>query len=278
MILVLGDSNPTRHIRRPWVNWGLILLCAVVFVTDPAYSVYGFTPAQLHLALAEPAQTDTAAVALSLVTYMFLHADILHLAGNMLVLWVFGDSIEDAMGHLRYALFFVLAGVAGGLAEGTLGASPHVPVVGASGAIAGVMAAYLLLHPRARLLVLVAFRLPMVIPASLFVGLHVGFDILSVLLPDPEPEALVAFWAHLGGFAAGLGLVLVLRYRDVPLFQPAGAYPEQPFGRLGRWLIDLGHDRDAGSVPASVMRRLVFAVKTVAFFLTIWIAVELLLP
>ena len=277
MILVLGDSNPIHHIRRPWVNWALIVGCVIMFFVNPSYQDHGLTPADLYLAALEPGQGAAMQVAPTLVSYMFLHANLLHLGGNMLVLWVFGDNIEDAMGHWRYAVFFVLAGIAGGLAEVLLGSAPEVPVVGASGAIAGVMGAYLLLHPRARVLVLLAFRLPIVIPASLFVGLHVGFDLLAVLLPEEDPEMLVAFWAHLGGFAAGLGLLLALRYRDVPLFQPASRYPERPFGRWGRFLIDLGHARDAGAGPVPMTRRVAFAVKSVIYLLVIWVLVELVL-
>ncbi len=277
MLLVLGDSNPTHHIRRPWVNWGLIAFCIVLFFVNPSYRDYGLTPAELHLVALAPAQVDVGSVLFTLVSYNFLHASLLHLGGNMLVLWVFGDNIEDAMGHLRYLLFFVLAGVAGGLAEALLGASPGVPVVGASGAIAGVMGAYLLLHPRARVLVLLAFRLPIVIPASLFVGLHVGFDLLAVLLPADDPEMLVAFWAHLGGFTAGLGLLVLLKCTDVPLFQPASRYPDQPFGRWGRYMIDLGHARDAGVGPVPMTRRVAFAVKSLSYLLIIWVLVEMFL-
>lgn len=277
MLLVLGDSNPTHHIRRPWVNWALIAACIVLFFANPSYRDFGLTPVELHKVALAPADIDLLSVLFTLVSYNFLHASLLHLGGNMLVLWVFGDNIEDAMGHLRYFVFFILAGVAGGLAEALLGASPHIPVVGASGAIAGVMGAYLLLHPRARVLVLVLYRLPVVIPASVFVGLHVGFDLLAVLLPEEDPEILVAFWAHLGGFAAGLGLLLLLKCPDVPLFQPASRYPEQPFGRIGRYLIDLGHARDAGEGPVPMSRRVAFAVKSVLYLFGVVILVEMFL-
>ncbi len=277
MLLVLGDSNPTHHIRRPWVNWALIATCVVLFFVNPSYSDYGLTPVELHKVALAPAEIELPSVLFTLVSYAFLHASLLHLGANMLVLWVFGDNIEDAMGHLRYLLFFILAGVAGGLTEALLGASPTIPIVGASGAIAGVMGAYLLLHPRARVLVLVLYRLPIVIPASVFVGLHVGFDLLEVLLPDEDPEILVAFWAHLGGFAAGIGLLLLLKCRDVPLFQPASRYPDRPFGRIGRFLIDLGHARDAGEGPVPMSRKVAFAVKTVLYLVGIVILVEMFL-
>jgi membrane associated rhomboid family serine protease len=276
-MLVLADNNPVRHIVRPYGNYALIALCVAVFLLDPAYHLLGFTPALLHQAVAAPAEAPLALLALQLVSYIFLHGDVFHLAGNMIVLWVFGNNIEDSMGHRRYPAFFVLCGVAGALAEGAFSADPAIPVIGASGAVAGVMGAYLLLHPRARVLVLVAYRLPILIPASLFVGFSIGIDLLMALLPDDGTGPLVAWWAHLGGFAAGVGLILLMRHRDVALFQPAHIYPENAFGRLGRFMIDLGHGRDDDAARAGPAARAIFAVKTLGYFLIIIVAVELLL-
>ncbi len=279
-MLVLADNNPIRHISRPWVNHTLIALCVVFFLFDPGWQTYGFTPAELQR-VAWPGATakpGDGLPALQMVSYIFLHADLLHLAGNMLALWVFGNNVEDSMGHLRYALFFILCGIAGALGEGLFSAVPEVPVIGASGAIAGVMGAYLLLHPRARVLVLIAFRFPVLVPASVFVGVAVAVDLVSALLPDPEAEMLVAWWAHIGGFAAGALLILVMRYRDVPLFQPAAIYPEQGFGRLGRFLLDLGPRQDATSARAGRLRQLWAGVKAVTFFLIIVIVVETFFP
>lgn len=284
-MLVLADNNPVRHIRRPYVNWVLIALCAAVFLLDPAYQVHGFTPELLHNAVygtglitkggAVP-PTDWPRLIQTSVTYIFLHGSLLHLAGNMIALWVFGNNIEDSMGHWRYPLFFILCGMGGAVAEGLFSPDPRIPMVGASGAIAGVMGAYLLLHPRARVLVLVAFRVPVLVPASMIVGLTLALDIMSALLPeDPDAESLIAFRAHLGGFVTGCLLILVMKYRDVGLFQPAAHYPENGFGRLGRWMIDLGPSADAGSAPASLRRKLWFAAKTVGFFLAIVIIAEL---
>lgn len=277
-MLVLADNNPVRHITRPWVNYTLIALCVVFFFIDPSYQLYGFTPAELQRVAYGPETGKPGAdvLALQMVSYIFLHADLLHLFGNMLALWVFGNNIEDSMGHARYVLFFLLCGIAGALAEGLFSAVPEVPVVGASGAIAGVMGAYLLLHPRARVLVLVAFRFPLLVPASAFVGLAVFVDLISALMPDPESEMLVAWWAHLGGFAAGALLILVMRHRDVALFQPAAIYPENGFGRLGRFLIDLGPKRGDDTVKACRWRQVWVGVKTMLFFVLIVVGVELI--
>jgi len=284
-MLVLADNNPVRHISRPYVNWALIALCCAIFLIDPPWQVHGFVPELLHNAVygtglvtktGTVPPTDWPRLIQTSVSYIFLHGSLLHLAGNMIALWVFGNNIEDSMGHWRYPLFFVLCGMGGAVAEGLFAPDPRIPMVGASGAIAGVMGAYLLLHPRARVLVLVAFRVPVLVPASVIVGLTLALDIVSALLPeDPGAETLIAFRAHLGGFVTGCLLILVMKYRDVGLFQPAAHYPENGFGRLGRWMIDLGPRPDAGSKPASTARRLWFAVKTVGFFLTIVVIAEL---
>lgn len=273
-MLVIADNNPVRHIRRPYVNYALIAACVVIFFVNPPYQQYAFTPASLHLIGGPKAQMGWDTVALQSVSYIFLHGSILHLAGNMLALWVFGNNIEDSMGHTRYPLFFVLCGMAGALCEGLMSPAPTVPVVGASGAIAGVMGAYLLLHPRARVLVLVAFRIPVLVPASVFVGLSIGLDVISALLPDPDSEILIAWWAHIGGFAAGALLILVMRHRDVALFQPAAIYPENGFGRF-RWLmINLAPRPGSETQQASRWRQVFFGLKTLTFFLIIVVIIE----
>ena len=272
-MLVIADNNPIRHIRRPWVNYTLIGFCILIFLINPPYQHYGFTPANLALAGDPGTALGWNTVLLQSVSYIFLHGDLLHLAGNMVVLRVFGSSIEDSMGHARYPLFFILCGMAGALAEGVMSADPHVPVVGASGAIAGVMGAYLLQHPRARVLVLLAFRVPVLVPASVFVGLGIALDLISALVPAPESEVMIAWWAHIGGFAAGVLLILVMRHRDVPLFQPATAYPDS-FKRL-RWLmIDLAPRPGADQTETTLGRQVLFGLKSLAFFVIIVVIIE----
>ncbi len=285
-MLVIADNNPVRHIRRPYVNWALIAICCAIFLLDPPYQVHGFIPEALQNAVYGtgiitkagfvPPATDWGSLVWTSVSYMFLHASLLHLAGNMVALWVFGNNIEDSMGHWRYPLFFVLCGMGGAAAEGLFSPDPRVPIVGASGAIAGVMGAYLLLHPRARILVLAAFRIPVLVPASVIVGLTVALDVLHAILPeDPNAEALIAFRAHLGGFVTGCLLILVMKYRDVGLFQPAAHYPQDGFGALGRLMIDLGPRPEADGARAGVARRVLFGLKTLGFFLAIVVVAEL---
>ncbi len=273
-MLVIADNNPVRHIRRPYTNYALIAASVLIFLLNPPYQHYAFTPESLHLVGGPKAQLSWDTLALQSVSYIFLHGSLLHLAGNMLALWVFGNNIEDSMGHARYPLFFVLCGIAGALCEGVMSATPEVPVIGASGAVSGVMGAYLLLHPRARVLVLVAFRVPVLVPASAFVGLSIGLDLISALLPDPDSEVLIAWWAHIGGFAAGAMLVLVMRHRDVGLFQPATIYPEDSFRRF-RWLmINLAPRPGSEAQQASRWRQVFFGFKTLSFFLIIVVIIE----
>jgi len=204
-MFALADHNPTRRIRFPWVNWALIAACTLIFLAGVPWAGFAFTPAHLHLVGGPKADGGAPQVIGQMVSYIFLHSSWLHLLGNMLALWVFGDNIEDSMGHWRYPLFFVLCGMAGAGAEALLSHEPGVPVIGASGAIAGVMGAYLLLHPRARVLVLIAFKVPMLVPAGVFVGLSVVLDLISAVAL-PVPGVSIAFWAHVGGFLAGMGL------------------------------------------------------------------------
>jgi membrane associated rhomboid family serine protease len=142
---------------------------------------------------------------------MFLHGSWMHLGSNMLYLWVFGDNIEDAMGHLPFLVFYLLVGVLAGLAHIVTHGASDVPLVGASGAIAGVLGAYLILYPRARILsvVFIVFLIRLVeLPASIVLGLWFVLQVFQGLAALAAPSvATVAWWAHIGGFAAGALLV-----------------------------------------------------------------------
>lgn len=155
---------------------------------------------------------------LTLVSYMFLHGSIMHLAGNMAFLWVFGDNVEDAMGHVRFLLFYLMCGIFAGLAH-TLAvpASPQ-PLIGASGATSGVIAAYLMLHPKVRLWVLALPFFPLRISAGVALGIWVLFQLYSLFF---SADSHTAWWAHIGGLAAGAVLVLFMRRPGVPLFDRA---------------------------------------------------------
>ena len=153
----------------------------------------------------------------TLITYAFLHADWLHLLTNMLFLWVFGDNIEDAMGHLRFLAFYLACAV--------LAALPHLlfnwtgigPLIGASGAVAGVMGAYILLFPHARVFVLarIVIPIPLPVPAFWMLGFWVATQLFDVVIGSEEP---VAWWAQIGGFVTGIALAPLLRRKGVVLW------------------------------------------------------------
>lgn len=212
-MIPLRDTQPSR--TTPIVTVGIIVVNVLVFlyqVSLDRFSVnhliaeYGVIPDRLH--------------ALSLVTSMFLHGGWMHVIGNMWFLWIYGDNVEDVLGHARYLLFYLLAGVAAALLQVALNWDSRVPMIGASGAIAGVMGAYLIKFPRSRILTLIpvfVFFTTVEIPAvfillywfviQFFSGVgSIGYSHLS--------QGGVAWFAHIGGFVAGMILILVMGTRD----------------------------------------------------------------
>lgn len=209
----IRDHNPSG--RRPYVTYTLIAINALVFLAywpggtelaiNRVFMTWGLIPARLM-------QGDGVA---TLVTSMFLHAGWMHIIGNMLFLWIFGDNLEDEMGHAGFLLFYLLSGLAAAFAQTAMDAGASIPMVGASGAIAGVMGGYLLLFPKARVdvlfIFLIFFRI-FPIPAWIVLGLWFAIQLLSGL-SVPGDMGGVAYWAHAGGFAGGvlLGLPALLR-------------------------------------------------------------------
>lgn len=218
-MIPISDQNPVR--TRPFVNWLLILGNVVTWLYEfslltsgAAWVVpgYGLVPSRVSL--------DPGGEAFTVLTSMFMHGGWEHLAGNMLFLYIFGDNVEDAVGHLRYALFYLASGLAAALAQVLIDPTSPVPMVGASGAIAGVLGAYLVLYPRAPVTVLnpffplwFVFGVFLQFPAFLVVGEWFVWNLLhglgSIGLRD---QGGVAFFAHIGGFIAGLLLVRPLMY------------------------------------------------------------------
>jgi membrane associated rhomboid family serine protease len=211
-MIPLRDS--TRSLSSPLVVYLIIAVCVAVFLytqslgevaAERFYLTYGAIPAAVT-AGAWPA------AAVGLVTSMFLHGSWLHLGGNMLYLWVFGDNIEDAVGHGRFVVFYLLTGVVAAMAHILVQPSSRIPLVGASGAIAGVLGGYLVLYPRARiqsLLILGWFWRVAELPALLVLSLWFLFELLQATMTLGAGDvASIAFWAHVGGFAAG---ALVIR-------------------------------------------------------------------
>jgi len=226
----LHDTNPLKNIRFQYVTVGLIALNVLVYVifqtgwfiplADEDVTAFAVIPARLMAASAGgPAFFANGAVfvpeRLTLVTYMFLHGGWIHLIGNMLFLWVFGDNIEDAMGHIRFVMFYLMCGIFAALMHSYMLPHSQLPLIGASGAVAGVIAAYLILHPKVKVWVLALWRIPLRITAAWALGIWILAQFASLLF---EGEEAVAWWAHVGGLAAGAVLILFMRRRGVVLF------------------------------------------------------------
>ena len=218
-MLPLKDTVPARSF--PAVNWALIAANVVVFLFELALGpdaelllfALGAVPARI-LASATPDQLAT------LFTSMFLHGGWLHLISNMLALYIFGDNVEDRMGHSGYAVFYLLCGLAAGLTHLFFNAASPVPAIGASGAISGVLGAYFILFPRARVITLVPiFILPwfVEIPALIYLGfwfLSQLFNGALEIVAGAQAYGGVAWWAHAGGFIAGIVLVWLFTRRQ----------------------------------------------------------------
>ena len=217
----IHDDNPTH--RTPIVTVALIVSCIAIFFWQVslgpqagAAAVYsfGFIPALLFTDASLPSDLAVIPPSATLFTSMFLHGGFMHLAGNMLYLWVFGNNIEDVCGHGRFLAFYLGCGVGAAFAQALPDPGSQVPMIGASGAISGVLGAYLLLFPHARLHVLIPFGFLWVhtLPAGWLLAFWFVFQLLSGLWSDPG-QAGVAFWAHIGGFVAGMALIFVFRDR-----------------------------------------------------------------
>jgi membrane associated rhomboid family serine protease len=224
MFIPLHDAVELKYIRVQYVTISIIALnfLAWLFTTvatpeavEHASLGLGFIPAVIfNYAVLDPSLTIVPDDA-TFITYAFLHFDFWHLASNMLFLWVFGDNVEDALGHVRFLAFYLLCAAAGALLHGLVAPSAEGPLIGASGAISGVVAAYFLLHPRVRVWVLVLFRIPLPLPAFIPLALWIVQQFVMLAL---DLDGFVSWGAHVGGILAGAVLVLFMRRKGVPLF------------------------------------------------------------
>jgi membrane associated rhomboid family serine protease len=216
MVIPIYDTDPLEGKTVPYVTYGLMAANIVVFLAvllpPDAKSVveltFGFMPEAFFY---DPGLGH----AFTLLTYMFIHDGWEHIAGNMLFLWIFGDNIEDAVGHSRYLGFYLVCGVAAALVHGFINPHSTIVLVGASGAIAGIVAAYLMLRPCAKIEVLIFFIIPKALDAYWVLGFWVLMQVWEILKHSPEG---VAWWAHIGGLAAGAALIPLLRKPGVELF------------------------------------------------------------
>ncbi len=225
MFFPLYDDNPTSI--RPYVTQFIVFVCTIVFVFQflagmpgQIFLDFGFIPDRFF---------SNSFFDLTIISSMFLHGGIAHIVGNMVYLWIFGDNVEESMGRTRFVLFYITCGLIAALSQALVNPDSNIPMVGASGAIAGVLGAYLMLHPRANVscfVFLIIFIQVIRIPAFLVLGFWIlgqFFNLPSSL----QDEGGVAYLAHIGGFIAGMILVPLFKKRDVKLFDIPHSKPWQ---------------------------------------------------
>jgi membrane associated rhomboid family serine protease len=226
MFIPLHDKNSLKHIRAQWVTWTLIVANFAVFAltalagedsdfTTAAVLGLGYIPSVINDVAELPVEYVLVPEDWTYLTYAFIHADIFHVGSNMLFLWVFGDNVEDALGHIRYIIFYFACAAAGAFVHGLLLPNSDAPLIGASGAVAGIVGAYLMLHPKVRVWVLVLGRIPLPLPAFIPLAFWVGLQFV-MLVTDIDGQ--VSWATHAGGIIAGAILVIFMRRRGVPLF------------------------------------------------------------
>lgn len=216
-MIPIGDDNRNRRIF-PIVTYALIALNALMFFAelslgDSFIMKWAFVPGRF--------QANPFGDAITIFTAMFMHGGWLHILGNMLYLWIFGDNVEDAFGHLKYLIFYLLSGIAATFAQYFVDPGSAIPNVGASGAIAGVLGAYILLYPRGTVRVILG-RILTNLPAAFVIGIWIVIQLISgigsIAVTDQQSGG-VAYMAHVGGFLAGVVLALLFKgdRKDRPL-------------------------------------------------------------
>ncbi len=227
MFIPLQDTNALKHIRLQYVTLTIIALNCVIWLVmgTPAFFGqeavratvygYGFIPSVVNGYEVLPPELERLPAIFTYMSYAFFHGDFMHLAGNMLFIWVFGDNIEDALGHFKFLLFYLASAIAGAWLHAFVDPQSSIPLVGASGAAAGIVAAYILLHPKIRIWVLALGKIPLKIPALFVLGAWIAFQIFQFLT---DTGSQVSWAAHVGGIVAGAILLMVLKRPGVELF------------------------------------------------------------
>ncbi len=240
-MIPLRDDNPTKI--TPIVTVGLITLNIFVFIYqislgpregDQFVYQFGAIPAVIFGSQVLPSELVAIPASFSILTSMFLHGGFMHLIGNMLYLWIFGNNIEDAMGHGRFIGFYLLTGIVASMAHFLTDVTSEIPTIGASGAISGILGAYILLYPRAQVLVLIAlgfFWRVMYVPAALVLGFYFVIQLFQGTFSLGQGGGGVAWFAHIGGFMAGLLFVALFKQRTVRFFNQ----PHHHAHRIVRW-------------------------------------------
>ncbi|MSO89681.1 MAG: rhomboid family intramembrane serine protease [Rhodospirillaceae bacterium] len=243
MFIPLRDDNPTTI--QPMVTIGIVALCVVVFLWQLTLDedslerfvyAFGMIPVVLFDEADLPPEVAVVSGTVSLFTSMSLHGGFMHIAGNMLYLWIFGNNVEDAMGHARFIAFYLICGVAAALAHAFADPGSEIPTIGASGAIAGVLGAYLVLHPRANIQVLLflgVFSRMLNLPAVAVLGFWLLLQIVNAALGGAGGGG-VAWFAHIGGFIAGMVLIPFFKHGHVRLLDEGrggrGPWRRGPWG------------------------------------------------
>lgn len=234
----IGDEDPKGR-QLPLITWVIIAINVLVFLYEltlsPAglnqlFEHWGTVPARITAAIAHPGAPDSIQALLTLITAQFLHAGWLHIGGNMLFLYVFGDDIEDLLGKVLYPLFYLFCGIVAGLVQTFVlvrfTGDANAPGIGASGAIAGILGAYIVLYPNRRVTVAQIGQGGIArgsVPALVMLGLWFVQQLLSgVTALNGADTSGVGFWAHIGGFIAGALLILPFRSRAQRLINPGG--------------------------------------------------------
>jgi len=234
-MIPLRDDNPTN--TTPFVMVGLVVACTLVFFYEISLGPqagerfvyrYGAIPAVISGMKSLPSKALAIPPYFTLITSMFLHGGLMHLIGNMLYLWIFGNNIEDAMGHVRFIFFYLICGVIAAMSHAAFDPGSVMPMIGASGAISGVLGAYLMLYPRAHVLVLIPlgfFFWRMTVPAGFVLGFWFVFQLLSgaastTSIGSGNVGGGVAWFAHIGGFVAGMVLIGFFKHPSVRFFNP----------------------------------------------------------
>ncbi|MGQ0667306.1 MAG: rhomboid family intramembrane serine protease [Nitrospiraceae bacterium] len=232
-MIPLHDDNPTE--RTPFVTIFFIATCVAVFLYQASLPdlpgetfvfKYGAIPSVVFGLASLPDEMPAIPTGLTLLTSMFLHGGWMHLLGNMLYLWIFGNNIEDVMGHAKFVVFYLVCGTLAALSHALIDPSSQIPMVGASGAISAVLGAYLLLFPRAYVLVLLPGVGMTRVAAGIVLGMWFVTQLVSGGMSVGATGGGVAFFAHIGGFVAGMALIGLFKRPEVPFFSP---------GRARRW-------------------------------------------
>ena len=215
--------------RTPFVSWSILFVCVVVFfwqLSLDSYTLrlvtlkYGVIPSVLFGYQSLPSELQLVHPFLSIISSMFLHGGWLHIGSNMLYLWIFADNIEDSMGHFKFIVFYVTCGIAAAFAQSIISPDSATPIIGASGGIAGILGAYIVLHPKAPiqvLMIILIFIRFISIPAWIVLGFWIATQFAAAPVNFSDGGG-VAYFAHIGGFFAGACLIPFFKRKSVPLF------------------------------------------------------------